>query len=955
MKRIATTVACLSAALSSVDAAPATRKTLAHPHHQSQEEATLGDALGASIREAVQGAVKKVKEHQAHHDDVSQAPGPHSLAQRASLRGGSAQANPWQPVLPLRVLSNDLPPIAPMDDLTQGIEAQRGDLLPPNYQPRVVYYPEVGQDLVNSFPQHYREEKPSKPENFVRCATSPTGWTDKKGIGCEYYATALWCTRDGKEGLKWQKGWGSLASFGVNAVGAAEACCQCGGGSRMKVIGDEGLKPLDARHLLSPPDRLPDPRARWFERNNFHLDTPQRPLRPNQAPEDYVPLPIRQVAPADKMGPHSAELKYSRYFHMLHEENQRKNPRGFSVRYYTMPPEDCSGAISMASHLDRALEYALIETNSSSDYSPVDLDAKHLLWPGKKTPPSGVYWTKWTGTLMILEPGRYNFNLDVGFNTVSSLKIDGQQVLTDGQCKVSEDDPTCTKKGCKWDKSKGSCKAEGGQHVLKEAPQICKKGFYRASPILFGCDPMSGEVEDFTVQPAGETTVLTIPAGVKNFHVAVESNTQLDLQMKDMGTNTWVVKFNGGIVNNQERDGTYHGMAISFSGSSPAHEFAKLQGVTTAPIEVSIKSYSGNPVNAKIIYSHQGLESCPGKKEPPKGCEKLMPVVAQNNVKNWSSQMIGRYHDCNRAWKAVQNVYPGGRILWGQWESVWSMAWGQEYALGKPGGAAAWQPGFAVVDASHDGSVSEPEFMASCNLMRGAPSPAPAPGGPPPGPNENQDVQLDKCLVIKVMDKSVWPKDAFKDTGFKDDPLLDQLIGHQSKVASSTDKGVKVPSPDGNEEWFFPKGTFYCIQATHSSNAPAGAPGVYVSSRAPAPMIANIVPVIVPGVMGGGYASAAALLEQKLPANPIKNSMDLQAGGHCIEAWVMVTPGGRNLKLKYSGPDTHKQELTVPGQLVHCDPVIPACVEPLRDSCLSFQPVCGPSPGPAPAGAASPA
>lgn len=42
----------------------------------------------------------------------------------------------------------------------------------------------------------------------------------------------------------------------------------------------------------------------------------------------------------------------------------------------------------------------------------------------------GFFYGKWTGTINILEKGMYVFDLDLGFDTMSSIKIDGKvQIL----------------------------------------------------------------------------------------------------------------------------------------------------------------------------------------------------------------------------------------------------------------------------------------------------------------------------------------------------------------------------------------------------------------------------------------------------------------------------------------------------------------------------------------------
>merc|ERR1719265_2091415 len=129
-------------------------------------------------------------------------------------------------------------------------------------------------------------------------------------------------------------------------------------------------------------------------------------------------------------------------------------PRGFSVRYYDCPPDDC--ASPRASSLDLALQYgpaihaasaSMISVNTSSEKPMgVWITPKDLGWPTSRKPVGGVYWMRWSGTLVIVESGRYNFNFDVGFNSNSQLKIDGKSVLTDGQCFNSKNEAICKSK-----------------------------------------------------------------------------------------------------------------------------------------------------------------------------------------------------------------------------------------------------------------------------------------------------------------------------------------------------------------------------------------------------------------------------------------------------------------------------------------------------------------------------
>lgn len=973
MKRAAAGLACLAAAISGTYAAPATRRN--NPRNEAR--ATLGDAIQASIQDAIRGAVTKVKAHHAAHETAHEAHStdisalPEHIASAAlsvsrnsskaetkkslitkgkSLRGSSSHKvranNPWEPAKPLRIIDDDLSPVPPMNDLEEGIEAQRGLILPPGYFPRAVYYP-PHQDVVNPFPQHYREKMTAEPQNFVECHTSPVDWVDLRGFGCTYYETAGWCTRDGKEGPMWSKAWGTLRDYAVEQNGPAEACCECGGGSQQQRIGHPGTKALADRHLIAAADRLPDPQARWFERNNPHLQVPERPLRPNQAPEDYVPIPIRQVAPADRV-----DMKYSRYFNELYKQNQESVahkgnvPRGFSVRYYDCPPNDCAtpfgSAIvhTLAFGPDQQGAASMLSINASLNKPMgVYMTPKNIEWPGKRKKAPSVYWMKFSGTLVVMTQGRYSFNFNIGWNTESFLKVDGLKILTDGQCIVSKDAGTCKAKGCAWDNEAGACKAQGKKHKKTAAPTVCKAGQYRATPLLFDCKPSSGEAQ-VHIYPASATSVMTIPVGVRNFQISVSSadNSEInvDLRLYDNATKTWVVNFQEGIVNQQQKDGTYHGMGVEWSGSSLAQQYVKLNGRTSTPIEVQIMSYAGNPANVRLVFSHGGLCDCA---DGVKGCEKLDQAAANKKIAEWSARIQSRYGGhchtpepgpdpnkipwmpgpspgpapgpapspgsdncaCENAWQAVLKMYPGGQVRWGQFEIIWSMAWGQEGAKGAPGGNSAWQMAFAILDTGRDGYISVGEFMPACGVSAAGPGPAPSPMAMPKF----------GLGVTPYIGPGPAPPPAPMLTDF--DNVEPIIVGNYQPDDETHNLVWKIPDIAGG-----------FVQEDEEAPSPGPAPG-------PAGK----------------------------PFDGIESTVQLDAGGHCIEAWVMVTPGARQLALEYSGSDTGGKMLDIPGQMVNCDPIIPACTVPARDVCALYRdkdvngnpaPSCaGPSPGPAPA------
>mmetsp|Transcript_15805 Transcript_15805/g.45048 ORF Transcript_15805/g.45048 Transcript_15805/m.45048 type:complete len:751 (-) Transcript_15805:83-2335(-) len=60
-------------------------------------------------------------------------------------------------------------------------------------------------------------------------------WQDKDGDSCDVYAEFAWCNSTGQPGVGWHaEKWGTIASFAdKNGKSALQACCACGGGSRV--------------------------------------------------------------------------------------------------------------------------------------------------------------------------------------------------------------------------------------------------------------------------------------------------------------------------------------------------------------------------------------------------------------------------------------------------------------------------------------------------------------------------------------------------------------------------------------------------------------------------------------------------------------------------------------------------------------------------------------------------
>lgn len=69
-------------------------------------------------------------------------------------------------------------------------------------------------------------------------------------------------------------------------------------------------------------------------------------------------------------------------------------------------------------------EKSFIVPDALQSHRAIDF-AQHIIgWTNPQLP--GFFYGKWTGTINILEKGKYVFDLDLGFDTSSSIKIDGQ-------------------------------------------------------------------------------------------------------------------------------------------------------------------------------------------------------------------------------------------------------------------------------------------------------------------------------------------------------------------------------------------------------------------------------------------------------------------------------------------------------------------------------------------------
>lgn len=418
---------------------------------------TLGRWLSAGRGTYLAGEVPEEHPLRASTPVAPQPQGPLLLAVRtgrALVRGGrdashSAQpcvatdclpsVNPWLPDSPFAQVEDSLEPTAPLDDLSEGVRAQWYS--PATAMRNKATFFKADEEVPGPFPDSSqagadRAGPASVRDLATECVNAPSMWMDSRRNTCAMYIEYRWCSPQGLEGPGWLPDWGALNEYAVSGRNASVACCGCGGGVHALVAPSVAL-PLVSRRLVAPEDASQSEPGRW-------ADAPGPPVL--AATEDTVPAEHGLAAPKDRL-----PARYARYFNEESRQAARPLPMGLTARFYSAPPDECGEAEPVASAVERFLDYSPRQRGGSG---------RSLRWPSRHEPPlSGLFWARWTATLNVLLPGNYTFDLDIGFSTNSSLKVDGHTLITPGQCRASKTEKSCKKKSCFWDIEAEACLA----------------------------------------------------------------------------------------------------------------------------------------------------------------------------------------------------------------------------------------------------------------------------------------------------------------------------------------------------------------------------------------------------------------------------------------------------------------------------------------------------------------
>ncbi|CAD7965312.1 unnamed protein product [Amoebophrya sp. A25] len=332
-------------------------------------------------------------------------------------------SNPYIPERPFRVLDN-LEPEAPLS--ATGYEEEHYPQEHSAPGGAYVFLPKYRYGI--PFPEeHPPQPEPSKGASLV-CRDLPATWVDAANRGCEHYRVRKYCTEDGAVGDGWDaEGGATIQDLAHNSLDALQACCICGGGSKRVVFGTPVIG-LDTPHreIHAPMDKLP-------------LDYYPLRTRTGYSSHGNIPQAYRSkeaVAPADDI-----DEKYKIYFSQIYDREHATSATGLSAQYF--------GIANTPTDWTKGWQPKNVAYTNIAPFLDFRSQSNQLLWPQAKNTEPVVWWSRFSGTLKVLQAGTYMFDLALGTDdNPATLIVDGEEVLTHGQCRVFTSKQACEDRGC---------------------------------------------------------------------------------------------------------------------------------------------------------------------------------------------------------------------------------------------------------------------------------------------------------------------------------------------------------------------------------------------------------------------------------------------------------------------------------------------------------------------------
>mmetsp|Transcript_138594 Transcript_138594/g.442089 ORF Transcript_138594/g.442089 Transcript_138594/m.442089 type:complete len:324 (+) Transcript_138594:80-1051(+) len=244
----------------------------------------------------------------------------------------------------------------------------------------------------------------------------------------------------------------------------------------------------------------------------------------------------------------------------------------------------------------------------------------------------------------------------------------------------------------------------------------CPAGYYRSAPIVWHCSGASGPFRIWLIENANSAGIL-IPKGVTDFQIIIQAQGDVDLELTDVTTGKYIVKYDGPAINNQKRSGSYQGIngslpLVTFSGDDdepPVSENLTISGTTGMPVYLHFHNLWTTPGVISAWYNFSFLTPCP---QGILGCTTYDGIQAESTVKAWSRWMQTQSSSADEAW--MQSEKDGGHIPYYCWDRIW------EHWTSNPGNSS-WQYSFRYIDSNNDQMITQEEFTTAYQLYQWTP------------------------------------------------------------------------------------------------------------------------------------------------------------------------------------------------------------------------------------------
>ncbi|CAE7433234.1 unnamed protein product [Symbiodinium sp. CCMP2592] len=258
----------------------------------------------------------------------------------------------------------------------------------------------------------------------------------------------------------------------------------------------------------------------------------------------------------------------------------------------------------------------------------------------------------------------------------------------------------------------------GGQGDFSEAQfrllwnelSPCPAKHYRKTPLLFSCKPGSGRAR-LMVSSRRTEKLADIPAGIVNLRIAARAKEDVDLMLFDPVAQTWIVRWQGGLLNKNKRTGTYAGVTLSFSGDADAEEVIEMRGTLDRPLIVEVNNFGKTAATIDVSSSWERIQEdqCP---TVPPGCAAFDEHRTRVAAKKFSAWLASTYETEEKAWEGLRpsSGSLSAAVPFHDWKGLWQ-AWPSHGLGGVP-----WQEAFHLVDRDKDGAVSSLEFRRIFHL-----------------------------------------------------------------------------------------------------------------------------------------------------------------------------------------------------------------------------------------------